>query len=221
MRETEKTFPVSEYIERFDGSKWRIFYLSSGIVVLTSSGQELLENLYGRTLLSLLRMYRKDAEVNTSNVRHYFRSGGNSDVYDLDGKPIVIKETIRGTSAWSSLDRMDKLYWLCESFLSPLVRVPKHYALVSSRQLPREYLIMEKANKGITVEEAREMSLYHQYTDLINGLVAKVRAEILQLSKTYFPEENLLPDYHEGNIIIDFDAPVSQNIPFSLWIIDQ
>lgn len=172
-------FPTIGYIESFDKSKWKIFHLSLEVVV-TSSGQKLLR--MKSELLCQLHEYREDIRTNRYNVIHYFRSGGNSDVYDLSGTSIVIKEALPGNSAWSILNSMDKLYYLCREALYPLVRAPEHYGLISCRQLPCEYLIMQKTNDGLTVEEVREMPSYQQYIKLINYLFKEVKNKITKLS---------------------------------------
>lgn len=222
----EYPFPAGRQVERFDQSKWRIFPLRRGAVVVTASGQKLFEEQ--PAFRSLLRDYRTDIrnQGHTSPMqRQYFNHGGNSDVYTVGSTPLVVKETSTDHSTWLALDRMDYLYNICNTDLPPHVRVPEHYGAIFSGELKKQYLLMRKANDGVTVEDVKD-SPTHQ-----NDTKAMVAAEFGKLKKLLdnainkFKEKtglqkNLLPDWHEGNVIVDFSTS-TQKVPFTFWIIDQ
>ncbi len=214
------------FIERYDGSRWRSFALRDrGVLVFTSRGQELLSN--NPLLRSILVGYKNEAVNNrTDEFRRWFRAGGNSDVYTLNSTPLVIKEASTAHSVWSALDRMDYLHGICLRSLPNYVRVPDHYAALYSKNLKKQYLVIQKVNDGITV------------ADLINGVVS-VDSKEKELAMRDFGgleeqvikaidkspgrdamPKNLLPDWDAGNVVVDFDTSTRLK-PFTYWIIDQ
>lgn len=218
-------FPNSTEIERFDGSKWRIFDLSNhGKLVLTTRGGNLFRN--NSDLWRAINQYRHDIKDHTSSVRKYFRSGGNSDVYSVGEHPLLIKETFSAHSAWSSLDRMDYLYGICEGFMPPHINVPMHYGILFSQKMTRQYLLMHKVNDGTTVADVYN-GIYPVKPSLRRTVLEEYdKAEMLikRYIDTQLNQEecftNLLPDWERNNVVVDFDQPIG-TYPFSLWIIDQ
>lgn len=223
IERTASTFPRNEFMQRFDGSKWRIFDIEGGQVVLTENGQE----LFGRNpgLRASIREYRHDLlnPFQTPNVRRHFRQGGNSDVFEVGNTGLVMKETHASQSIWFSLERLDYLYAICQRSLPSYVRVPEHYGALFSSGLSRQYLLMQKANDGITIDDhlsngdTNEALVVKKAFDkakkMLDDAIAKHARE------DGFPD-NLLVDWHEGNVIVDFSSP-TKDMPFTLCIIDQ
>jgi hypothetical protein len=222
----ERYLPTGSREQRFDGSVWRILPLQHGAAVLTDCGQQLLKRQ--PSLIPILREYGADV-INHGRrppaVRRWFKSGGNSDVYLLGDEPIVVKESSATYSAWAALDRTDYLYAICERSLPEHIRVPEHYGLVYSTDLAKQYLIMQRANDGLTVENVQEDP---QYSSKVKVMVnerfqeAKVLLDcaIENFNAVSGEQRGPLRDWHSGNVIVDFSTPTSQ-VPFSLWIIDQ
>ncbi|MAG59378.1 hypothetical protein CMO96_01125 [Candidatus Woesebacteria bacterium] len=227
MKEQLVGFPGSEYQDRFDRRRWRLFWIEGGTAVFTSSGRKL---LFGDTNLRReFGKYKNELETRSGNpeFRRWFKSGGNSDVYTLGDHPIVIKEGQPGKSLWSALDRMDYLHWVCEEFLPPHVRVPDHYGGIFSRRLKIEYLIMEKINDGITVEDVvhnGQLQIDPEIREAVKDTFSEAKVMLDRSIQQQSLEEligmELLPDWHEGNVLVDFENPKGK-VPFTLWIIDQ
>lgn len=233
--ETQRGLPSSEYIERYDGSRWRRFDLQErGFLVLTSRGQELLS--HNPALRKGLLGYKNEAKNNNEGgIRKWFKAGGNGDVYLVGNTPLVIKEASTAHSVWSAMDRMDYLYGICARYLPKYIKVPDHYGILTAPDLKRQYLIMQKVNEGLTVADL-ENGLYTTVQTYLKDLAirefkgsdserkpsleARVREAIEKTpGKEYMPK-NLLPDWDAGNVIVDFDTP-NKEMPFTFWIIDQ
>lgn len=224
---TKKGLPTSEYLERYDGSRWRRFDLhEGGFLVLTTRGQELLS--HNPELRKKLLGYRNEARRGeNSEHRKWFKAGGNSDVYTLGDYPMVIKEASTAHSAWSALDRMDYLFGICVRSLPPHIRVPDHYGVLTSRNLRKQYLLIQKVNDGLTVADLVEGDAFAPrpyLKDLVlrefDGLEDKVKKAIDKTPGRQYMPTNLLPDWDSGNTIVDFDTPTT-TMPFTFWIIDQ
>ena len=126
---------------------------------------------------------------------------------------------------------MDYLYHLATDYVDPnVIRVVKALGAVFSGQLKRQYLVMERINSGLTVEDVKEGRYQEEY-----GYTNKEREQILaqfeeakrQLDKAIVDhaegdaaEMNLLPDWHEGNVLIDFTNPTEQK-RYSMVLVDQ
>ncbi|OGM29939.1 hypothetical protein A2630_03825 [Candidatus Woesebacteria bacterium RIFCSPHIGHO2_01_FULL_44_10] len=230
--EDRHSLPGSTWLERFDNTRWRKFNLKGGYAIVTESGQKLIKARYP-DILSKLALYKEEAFKHgvrqSSTTRKWLRSGGHSDVYQIPGENIVIKEADFEHSIPLALERMDYLFAVAND-LPKFIRVPRHLAIVYSNHLDRQYLIMEKANAGITVAEFLENA---KIDSSINPETVRLVREKFDQAKDLLDEkieemkksgivhhENLLPDWHKGNVIVDFDTP-TRNTPFTLWIIDQ
>lgn len=216
-------------IPRYDGGNWREFVFGNGTkAVLTSRGRELFA--FNPELRNKLNVYRSEAEGNISGfMRTKFRPGGNSTVYRLGDTELLIKEGLRGNRPplWLSLDRMDYLYGVCERFLDPYVKVPDHYALFTPAIGHVEYLLMRKINNGVTVEDVKKGRVA-----VAESTMESVAEDFLTLKKTIkdaidrmqhtlkIPYPNLLPDWSESNVLVDFTLQ-PRDKPYTLWIIDQ
>lgn len=225
--ETGKGFPKSGYIERFDGSRWRSFDLGNGgTIILTHRGQEILS--YNPKLRRDITNYKNEArEYREGDFRKWFRAGSNSDVYSFGGHPMVIKEASTAHSVWSSLDRMDYLYGICQKFLPSYIKVPDHYGILFAPNLRKQYVLMQKVNDGLTMADVLENhaeGLSEESKNLVvnefRNLEDKVRNAIERAPGREMMPKELLPDWDAGNVIVDFDSHI-RDMPFTFWIIDQ
>ncbi len=196
-----------------DVSNWKHFPIEGGYVVITDAGQEKIKN--DHEFLELLGQYRRDVRYVMNNVRQHFRSGGNSDVYHCGGHT-VIKEVIGTQSAYFAMQRAENVRCLCDQVLPNYVSVPRHYALIFSTKLPRQYLIMEKVDDGITIEDIKEQNLYPEFRD-------DIKASFYELKRILFSIDGIkqiVTDFHEGNIVVDFSTPTTEK-PYTFWLLDQ
>lgn len=222
MVESRLSYPKKFVDLRHDGSTWERYELSKGFLVVTGEGKKLVSN-HRKVLFPLLNRYSRAAEerISDDGVRNYYKSGANSDVYKLDGLDIVIKEARRTQSVWSSLDRLDYLYRICKDHMPEHVRVPAHYFALVTSNLDRDYLVMQMANDGLTISEYSESpDMKPEILEAARAQMSFIQRSVTDISQTLYQGWNFLPDFHEGNIIIDFDNPTEQH-PFTLWIIDQ
>ena len=243
-------FPPNEHIQRFDGQNWRTFDIQGGYVVITAEGEKLAHKR--PDILNSLRKYKLEAKQNIgpdqATTRIYFKSGGNADVYTILQKGVVVKENSAssGYSLWSSLDRMDYLHSICEDKMPDHIRVPKHYGVIMSRDLKKQYLIMEQINAGLNVADILnpdidshlqvEIMNYFKLAGYNNMSYSEMKRFVKNayddakekldkaITKAYedgkLPYDQLLTDWAEGNVIVDFDRP-TEDLPFTLWVIDQ
>lgn len=218
------TFPRSELMQRFDGSQWRIYDVQGGKLVLTDSGRKLFD--HNPALRASIRGYRYDL-LNPSeepNVRKYFTHGSNSDVFEVGGTGLVVKEASTSHSVWFALERLDYLYAICQRSLSPYIRVPEHYGALFSSDLSRQYLLMQKANEGLTVRDYILSGINFDETEIVYEEFDKAKRMLDRAIEEHakrdgFPDK-LLVDWHVGNVIIDFTSPAGGK-PFTFCVIDQ
>lgn len=230
MSETSVGLPASTYIDRPAHSQWRVFNIARGQAVVTAVGQEYIHN--DPSLLFAFRTYKQDVTDHTNNSRQWLKSGGNSDVYTLDHPAnVVVKEQSTAQSLWSALNRMDHLYHLTTEYVDPnVVRVVKALGAVFSGQLRRQYLVMEKINSGLTVEDVKEGRYQQEYgytNEERNQILAQFEEAKRQLDGAIAKhaqgdaaDMNLLPDWHEGNVLVDFTTPTEQK-RYSMVLVDQ
>lgn len=224
---SERIIPSSNIIERFDGSCWHIYHLpNGGVAVVTEKGREIGKDL---DILAILNQYKQDAtnhrQDGNANRRKWFDHGGNSDVFEVKGTEVVVKEASTSQSVIQALDRMDYLHRICEQELAPNIRVPDHYAAISSSALDRQYLIMKKANAGLTVEDILQGEFDDQLKVEVETDFSNANSAIKQIVQEYYdqgliPYDNLTPDFNAGNVIVDFTIP-TEDRPYTLWVIDQ
>lgn len=225
MIDGEVTFPREKDMSRFDGSLWTRFKIDGGFVVFTEEGQKLLSG--DRSLRRVLSLYREDIEQKRGDrgvVRRWFKAGGKSQVYTVGDYPLVMKEASYISPAWDALHRMDYLHHVCQKALHPAIKVPVHYAAVISTRLKSQYLLMEKVNDGLTVEDVLDSDAYEDYHKIVEKEFGKARRLINDAigavpDRANWPAD-LLPDWAEKNVIVDFSLPV-EGLPFTLWVIDQ
>ncbi len=219
------SFPTNFALERFDGSRWRVFALSGGSLVITTAGQELFHQ--NRQVGKLLLAYKDeilDGKSQPSGVRQWFKHGANSDVYEVGSQDLAMKEASTSHSVFAALERMDCLYSLCQSQLPDFVRVVEHYGAVFFRDYRRQFLLMRKIDEGITVADVIAGSWDGQTKAEVQEGYNLARVLIDDAMESgVLPVEcqtNLLPDWQEGNVLVDFSQR-SQRYPFTLQIIDQ
>ncbi len=222
--EISRYLPTSTTLDRFDGSRWRMFDLNGGNLVLTQNGQELVSKR--PSVLTDLKGYRHEL-LNPgmpASMRRPFRHGGNSDVYEVGDTDLVIKEAGNEQSVWFSLERLDYLYGICEESLPPFIRVPEHYGALFSAKLDRQFLLMQKVNNGFTIQDLLDDNSNPQRAGMVKGAFDRAKSLLDQAIKRHELEDGyphrLLTDWHEGNVIVDFEKPTNE-YPFTLYVIDQ
>lgn len=222
--EVSRYLPRSTVLDRFDGSKWRVYDVDGGHLVLTQNGQHLLSK--NPSIASALRTYRDEAlnPVVSPIIRRPFRHGGNSDVYDVGDTGLVIKEAGNEQSIWFALERLDYLYGICEQSLPPHIRVPEHLGALFSKNLDKQFLLMEKINNGLTIQDVVDDGSEPEKAKIVETAFEGAKllldeAIVAHATDDGYPH-SLLVDWHEGNVIVDFAKPAG-DYPFTLYIIDQ
>lgn len=237
-----------EVLTQPDGANWHIYHLDRGFVALTSRGRELLHDQ--PDVLASLHTYRqmvvdisvgRTALADNSGVRTYFASGGNSDLYAV--KPeLAIKEATDSQSAWSALQRMDRLCSVIEGRVPRWINIPAHYGLLYSANLQRQYTLMQKVDSGITV---KDIDFYVTDPEALTPLkLEQVKREFGTVSPAdheavangFFMAEALLhgalkaedltpkdylPDFHDGNVLVERSRTPIAGSNFKFWVIDQ
>lgn len=237
-----------EVMTRPDGANWHIYHLERGFVALTSRGRELVHD--DPDVLHALHAYRQAvvgagiggaALAEDTGVRNYFASGGNSDVYSVNSH-LAIKEAINEQSAWSSLQRMDQLCSVIEERVPRWINIPVHYGLLTSANLQRQYLLMQKVDSGITVADINtRVTEPHTMSDVKRGHVERefgtitpeehteimeryTLAEVLlrsALKHDGLEPDDYMTDFHTGNVLIERSRTPVAGSDFALWVIDQ
>lgn len=225
-------------MERPDGAEWHIYHTDDGIVALTSKGRESLDLDTWRNL----REYRKKVMGQTAldgdpQVRRYFVSGGNSDVYHLNDR-LVVKEAKPTGSVFYSMERMDTIYDIISTSMPRWIDMPAHYGFLQSRHLNHQYLLMERVDSGLTVQDVIDPEIpNNRQRDAITrefGMVTpedqievkrrfEVAKEILTtaVEAAGYQPDDLLTDLHEGNMLVErLRTPVAGS-NFKMWVIDQ
>jgi hypothetical protein len=226
---------------RPDGAKWTEYLLPSrGVVVLTSSGRELLHD--HPHLWKEVRNYRKAVtgrKMGELGVREHLASGGNSDVYFLgSGKPqIAVKEAQNTQSAYSALLRMDTIQGVVEKELPRWFNLPPHYGLLDAASLDRQYLFMEAVDAGITLEDIQQAQPGSPRLERVRQSMGKLTdnekmeirgrfdyAHEMLLDALWANDldpEAYLTDWHEGNVLVERLATPIAESHFLLSLIDQ
>jgi hypothetical protein len=229
------------HLETSTVNSWSHYPLSSGAVTLTGRGKNAIQE--HPNLLQLAHDYRMSQMGRTvtslSGVRAPFRHGGNSDVYHLaDASDIVVKEGTDGKSLYYAMRRMDILKTIIEYGVPRWVDVPDHLALVDSRDLPRQYMFMQKIDSGITVQDINDFrqgdtALDRRVTASLGSLSSQDKAEVqgrFTMSRNLLDNfmvgngidpGDYLTDWHEGNVLVEkLSVPIADS-SFRLWVIDQ
>lgn len=229
-----------EMLEQPDGAVWESFEIKGGKIVLTSKGRELFRER--PETWKELRSYKKRAMgapalQSFPVVREHFASGGNSDVYTLS-EGLAVKEAHLTGSLFFTVERMDRLLNVVESNVPRWIDIPDHYGLLFASHLRKQYLLMQKIDSGVTVQNVLtpgEMSdeqaaaLEAEFGDIGQAEVDEVGEryeeahDILTASledRGYNPAE-YLTDWHEGNVLVErLETPVAGS-PLKMWVIDQ
>lgn len=205
----------------YQGIPLRKFDISRGHVLLTREGNTL---LHDRTVLQKMHSYIEEAktpDLSDPATRIYFREGGNGFIFLVGDLPLVVKEQSNSRSMEPFLIRMAQLEQMSAEF-PPYIQVPKHYGILYSDRLAKEYLLMQKINGGLTVYDIMERP--DHYGDAGKRAVEKYEGAYDQISTVIsghgLSPEQYLGDWKEENVLVDFSQPRG-SLPFSLWIIDQ
>jgi hypothetical protein len=204
---------------RFDNKKWRHFSIKGGYVVVTDSGRKFIHN--HPNILSDLSEYKRGIP----EKRKWLNRGQRAEIYEIPGSGVVVKESNYVHSVPDAIDRMDHLYDIAAHFPN-WIKVPEHLGLVYSENLDRQFLIMEKVGEGESVKDilasdvdGKTKSLIERKFDkakkIIDGVIKKEVS-----AKRLSPTMNLLFDWHEGNVVVDFKHP-TRELPFTMWVLDQ
>lgn len=236
-----------EHFIKPDGATWTSYPLEGGELLLTAQGNQLLHD--SPEVIRLFRAYRKAVtnrtpgraripEVDGMPARQHFTSGGNSDLYTF-GSRLVVKEGTGAMSLYSALERMDELHNVLEKGSVPRwIDMPTHYGLLVARSLDRQYLLMEKVDAGITVEHvvkgggttaAQREELATKFGDMgsrrrweVAGQFSLMREHLNEaISRQGLNPDQYLPDWHEGNVLVEpLKVPIGDS-HYKFWIIDQ
>lgn len=145
-------------------------------------------------------------------------------VYDVGDTGLVMKEAGNEQSIWFALERLDYLYGICEQSLPPHIRIPEHYGALFSRNLDKQFLLMEKVNNGLTVQDVLNDESEPEKAELVEVLFDSAKPLLDKAIAAHATDDgyphSLLVDWHEGNVIVDFGKPAGE-YPFTLYIIDQ
>jgi len=227
-----------ESLHRDGLSSWTLYTTPNAHAVITARGRELIEER--PDVLATLRNYRRIAmgsHVGQLGVRDHLASGGNSDVYRA-GPRLAMKEGSTGQSLWFALNRMDSLCDVIEESMPRWLDIPHHYGLLISPLLDRQYMLMQQIDAGVTVEhvlsgqaptDAQNEILRTSFGDLtdedrdqIRGLfdhAGRLMTEAL-VDRGMDPGQ-YMPDWHEGNMLIERQRVPIAGSQYKLWVIDQ
>lgn len=224
--------------ERPDGALWQVYDLpSGGQVILTSQGRELFSR--HPDALKLMHEYRKSVIgrcAGASAIRQHLKSGGNSDVYSV-GPDLAVKEGLNTQSLMFALNRMDGLFSVIEKSVPRWIDIPAHYGLLYSRELDRQYMLMQKVDNGVTVEDVLSLDEdpdTRQEVEAVLGPMDIDRQEEVRrrfaltgivlnaaLASNDLDPSDYLPDFHPGNVLVTGVRTPIAGSNFKLWVIDQ
>ena len=236
----------NKIITQDDGAKWRQFDIEGGVVILTSAGQEFVQDTNIKEVLRDLKQYRKEVEGEAIDSKESTRlemaNGGNGTVYALGDKDVAIKESNSSHSLYSAMYRMDHLSHIVETSMPHWISVAKHYGIITSNKLDKEYLFMEKIDNGITLEDIEgyvkhgkgrfpkmQQSIQTIFGEITTEDLEEIKAqrtEFIERMGTYADEngvrvESLIPDPNPANILVTpLRTPIGGK-KFKLWVIDQ
>jgi len=147
--------PKNTHIEK-EGLPFRQFEIAGGHILLTEEGNQL---LHDKMVLDRLHDYiqavREPSAQNDPSSRIYFRQGGNAHVYLVGDLPLAIKEMSNSRSTIPTLTRLETLRQASRDF-PPHIKVPLHYGVLSTDNLSKEYLLMQKIGDGLNVMDIIE-----------------------------------------------------------------
>jgi hypothetical protein len=149
-----------------------------------------------------------------------------------------MKEALNTQSLWFALERMDRLCGAIEQGVPRWLDIPAHYGLLTSPDLTHQYMMIQQIDTGVTVENVlkgngstpaqREMVERH-FGDMTDEQRHLVQTRFDQagpiltnaLVGSGLEPEQYMPDWHEGNVLVEpLRVPVA-GTPFKFWVIDQ
>lgn len=156
-------WPKFENLGQFDGSNWRYYYTPKTTMILTGSGQDLVEDT-GLQFFKMISSYRRALEVGLedSDERSYIAEGRHAKVYGTILPKVVVKESVLKTqkgidNAYQgevlyTLERMDFLAHVAEEGRVPRwIQVPHNYAAIFIPHDNSAYFFMERIDDGVSV----------------------------------------------------------------------
>jgi hypothetical protein len=225
-----------------------LYTLPEAHLVVTGRGRELIETQ--PEVLRDIHAYRMRAIAQASGnralsaqapeySRKHLASGGNSDVFTVNDK-LVMKEAANTQSVAYALERMDTLCDVMEgeNGVPRWIDIPSHYGMLSSPKLSKQYLLMQKIDAGLTVEHVLSG---RASTTVQNELLAERFGTLTDLGREELQHRfadagriltnslvgcdldpaQYMPDWHEGNVLVEpLRVPVGRS-PFKFWVIDQ
>lgn len=171
------------------------------------------------------------------STRNYIWRGADAEVYEL-APGIAIKEVIKRADPVASVERMALLSDLVDELLPEWIEVPDQYGVVIPESTSDAFIAMQKVNSGINVDWLLEQECLNSFQretvrrDI--GIVGPKEQQ--QISDDYKEVEELiyqaveglggsfekmLPDLHEGNVLVERLQDSIDDKPYKLWLIDQ
>jgi len=235
-------------VEQPDGAVWTTFYdrtrPDDQYLIVTSSGRELFLGEKGTSYRGLRRMfsdYHQD-EINdqASAKRKYLGKGQQATVFGMDW--LAVREIPGRQGVYRTLGEltsMDELATIVEEGLPRWLKVPHMYACYADPEKQKRYMLMEKVDTGLTIEDVLDYPNVNQHSaDRVVGELGRTptdedRETLRRLfdrsyhilstvikAKGKDPDDYLV-DWEPRNVLVEsLRTPVaSEN--FSLSIIDQ
>ncbi len=229
-----------ETISRPDGASWERYEASDCKILMTSRGQELLDEQ--PEVDALISTYLNEAIGRTalvgSVIREFFAEGSNSRIYSVN-RELVMKET-RAHSMQDMLERLDLISFSIESGSVPRwIDVATHYALIEPQHSDMQYVLMQKVDSGVNVghilhpDDSSELERKGVIAEFGGPIAPETQDEIREryhlarkiidqavAEQGHAPSE-LITDWHEGNVLVErLRTPVAGS-KHKLWVIDQ
>jgi len=147
------------------------------------------------------------------------------------------------SSAYASyaMQRMDRLYTIMKGRDVPKwIGMPEHYGFVDHRDLPAQYLIVQKINSGITIQDLLDYPdqpddsprkqlilktlgpLDESKIDHINNDFKNMR-EIITAAVEHAGQspKDYIVDWHAANVLYEKQPYPIAGRRYKLWLIDQ
>ncbi len=155
-------------VERFDGSRWRIYDTPKSLIWLTGSGRQLLAGdpkLHGY-FKEYLEAFNQ-GDFSSESARPFFAKGSQSKVFSLGDKQLLVKEAKQnGELLIPSLERMDRLVDAVQRSCPRWIDIPHHYGVLMPKSDPsKQFMLLEKIDSGVTVGDILDTDRSVQRSD--------------------------------------------------------
>jgi len=175
-----------------------------------------------------------DSEIKT---RDYIWRGEDAEVYEL-APGIAVREVTKRADPMASVDRMSVLSDLADDKLPEWIGVPDQYGVVIPESTSDAFVAMQKVNSGINVDwlleqdflnETQRKKIKRDIGEAGPRVQAEIRGAYLRLEEHMHKAvadsgrcpEDVLPDLHEGNVLVErLPAPIDDQT-YKMWVIDQ